>query len=55
MRLFPIAGGGRLFGRLAPGHQLPESFGFVTQAILMKTSTVLIMLGIVATFSTENP
>lgn len=35
--------------------QLPESFGFVIQAVLMLTSAVLILLGIAATFSSEAP
>ena len=34
--------------------QLPESFGFVIQAVLMLASALLILLGIVATFASEN-
>ena len=36
-------------------QQLPESLGFVIQAMLMLTSAILILLGIAATFSSENP
>jgi len=35
-------------------QQLPESIGFVIQAVLMLASAVLILLGIVATFSSET-
>lgn len=36
-------------------QQLPESLGFAIQAILMLTSAILILLGIAATFSSDNP
>lgn len=36
-------------------QQLPESIGFVIQAVLMLVSAVLILLGIVATFTAEEP
>ncbi len=36
-------------------QQLPESLGFVIQAMLMLTSAILILLGIAATFSSETP
>lgn len=35
--------------------QLPESIGYIIQAVLMLTSALLILLGIVATFASENP
>ena len=36
-------------------QQLPESIGFAIQAVLMLVSAVLILLGIVATFTAEEP
>jgi predicted ABC-type exoprotein transport system permease subunit len=35
-------------------QQLPESIGFAIQAVLMLVSAVLILLGIVATFTAEE-
>ena len=36
-------------------QQLPESIGFAIQAVLMLVSAVLILLGIVAMFTAEEP